>query len=152
MNVERIGSLFWFTFGAGTIHGALGLGLGTPQEPGSGFLAFTAAVFVCLMAAGIFAATFRGGQANYRKLGDLWHGLNWGRSLAIIFFTVGFVLVFEHLGFFLTSFVLLVAIMRFLEDLSWKLAVLTPLGILAASYALFKVFLGISLPAGILGF
>lgn len=152
MNVERVGSLFWFAFGAGAMYGALGLGLGTPKEPGSGFLAFTAAVFVCLMATAIFAATFRGDQAKYRRLGDLWHGLNWGRSLAIIVLTICFVLVFEHLGFFLASFILLVAIMRFLEDLSWKVAIVTPLAILAASYLLFKMFLGISLPRGILGF
>lgn len=151
MNVERVGSLFWFAFGAGTMYGALGLGLGTPKEPGSGFLAFSAAVFVCLMAAAIFAATFKGDPAGYARLADLWRGLNWGRSLAIIFLTICFVLAFEHLGFFPTSFVLLVVIMRFLEDLSWTVAVVTPLAILAASYVLFKMFLGISLPAGILG-
>ena len=152
MNPDRLGSLFWLALGAGSIYASLGLGLGTPGEPGSGFLPFAAGCFICLMALLVLLQSFRAAQPTQRKLSALWEAVYWRRSLAVGVLTLAYILVLEHLGFFLTGFLLLVAILRGLERLSWKKTLIISIVTLAVSYVVFKVFLKATLPQGFFGF
>jgi hypothetical protein len=61
------------------------------------------------------------------------------------------ILVFEKLGFFLSSLILLIVVMRGVEGLAWRTAVLIPLAAVISTWLLFHKVLGIALPAGILG-
>lgn len=152
MNAERVASLVWFTFGAASVYGALDLGVGTMAEPGSGFMAFSGGSFVALMALLIFIKSWRGDPSSKARVASLWRGVNWWRSVAIVLLTLAFILSFETLGFFVCSFLLLVIIMRWLEGMSWKIALITPVVAVLATYTLFQTVLNISLPRGILGF
>ncbi len=151
MNAERIGSVFWFLFGAAAFIGARELGLGTAQEPGAGFLAGIAGAFVALMALIIFAQSLRADPDSRVRLADLWADVNWHRAVLIGVITLAFILVFERLGFFLSSLVLLIVVMRWVEGLPWRTALLIPLVAVASTWLLFHKVLGIALPAGILG-
>lgn len=152
MSAERVGALFWIVFGAAGIYGAQDLGLGTMEAPGSGFLTFVAAAFVTLMAVLVLIQSYRNDAAAQVRVADLWRGLMWGRAIAIVVLTVLFILAFETLGFFLCSFVLLVAIMRWLEGVDWKTSLSVPAVAVVGTHLLFQTILKISLPAGILGF
>lgn len=152
MNSDRLSSGFWFALGAAGMYASAGLGLGTPGKPGSGFLAFAAACFICMMALLIFAQSFRADPGTQRRLGQLWEGLYWRRSLVIALLTLAYILVLETLGFVLTGLLLLIIIMRGLEKRSWKSALIISVVTLAVSYLVFKVFLKASLPSGIFGF
>jgi hypothetical protein len=85
-------------------------------------------------------------------LSKLWQGLKWQRAVAITIMITIFIAVFETLGFFICSFVLLFSIMRWLEGLSWKTSLLVPAVTIVITFVLFKTVLKISLPAGIFGF
>jgi len=152
MNSDRLGSMFWFALGAISIYGSVRLGLGTTGEPGSGFLPFTAGVFICLMALLVFLQSFGSGRRLQRGLATLWEGVYWRRSLAIGVLTLAYILTLETLGFFLTGFLLLVIIMRGLERLDWKKTLIISIVTLTVSYVVFKIFLKATLPVGVLGF
>ena len=151
MNSDRFSSLCWFALGAISMYASKGLGLGTPAEPGSGFVAFSAAAFICLMAALVFVQSFVA-PAGAQGIAELWKGLYWRRSLAIGILTFAFIATLETIGFFLVGFILLVAIMRGLEKLNWKSTLTISVVTLFVSYLVFKVFLKATLPPGILGF
>ncbi|MGP1676609.1 MAG: tripartite tricarboxylate transporter TctB family protein [Burkholderiales bacterium] len=152
MNSDRLSSLCWLALGAASIYASVGLGVGTPRAPGSGFLAFTAGCFISLMALLVLLQSFRMKRAAQRKLSTLWEGVYWRRSLAIGILTLAYILVLETLGFVLTGFLLLVIIMKGLEKLSWKSTLIISIVTLVVSYFVFKIFLKASLPSGIFGF
>lgn len=152
MNADRLSSLFWLALGAGGMYASLGLGLGTSGKPDSGFMAFMASCFVCLMALIVFIQSFRGAPGLQRRISSLWKGVYWRRSLAVGLLTLAYILVLDTLGFVLTGVLLLIIIMRGLEKLSWKKTLIISTVTLIVSYLLFKVFLKASLPLGILGF
>ena len=152
MNADRIGSLFWLLFGVSTVYGSLDLGLGEMGQPGSGFLACLAGSFVILMAVIVFFQSYRGDQVAKLQVSELWRGVKWQRAIAITILIAVFIGVFELLGFFVSSFVLLVVIMRWLEGLSWRISLSVPAVAILGTFLLFKTVLKISLPVGILGF
>jgi hypothetical protein len=151
MNAERVSSLFWLVLGATAAYGGFELGLGSGVEPGSGFLTFVAGVFVALMAAILFIQSFRANARDQARVADLWHGVKWHRAIAIVILIIAFILVFETVGFLICSFALLVIIMRCLEGLPWKTALLVPAITVLVTYVLFTTILKTSLPAGVFG-
>jgi putative tricarboxylic transport membrane protein len=152
MNAERIGSFFWLAVGLIILYGSYCLGLGKMREPGSGFLPFMAGCFICFMAIIILLQSITPQKEARPKLAALWEGVNWHRSLIITFLVLGFILALESLGFFLTSFLLLFILFRWVEKFPWKKTLIVPLLTLGCTYLLFNIFLKVSLPRGILGF
>ena len=152
MKADRLSSLFWLALGAASLYGSVGLGVGTLQEPGSGFLACVAGGFISLMALVIFAQSFLRGQGFQARLSSLWAGVNWRRPLIIVLLILGFILALETLGFFVSSFLLIVILMKGVEKLSWKKTLIIPAITLTAAYGLFNIFLKVNLPRGIFGF
>lgn len=152
MNAERVASLFWFVVGISAAYGGFGLGLGTTGEPGSGFLTFVAGIFVSMMALIIYVQSYRMSVENQVELADLWRGLKWHRTVVIILMIIAFILLFEVIGFLICSFILLVAIMKGLEGLGWKISLLIPSVTVLITYLLFTIILKTALPVGVLGF
>ena len=152
MNAERVGGLFWLLFGCAAAYGGVGLGLGSMQEPGSGFLTFVAGSFVASMATIVVIQSYRGDPRAQARLSDLWKGVMWWRAVAITGLILLFIISFETLGFFVCSFLLLVIIMRWLEGLEWFMCLLVPTIATVTTFVLFKTMMKISLPAGIFGF
>jgi putative tricarboxylic transport membrane protein len=64
---------------------------------------------------------------------------------------VGFALALERLGFLLTTFLLMVLLLRAIESQRWPKVVAIALMTALISYAIFGWLLGIPLPAGVLG-
>jgi len=149
---DQISGLFWGTIGLLAIFGSLSLGLGNLSEPGSGFFAFTAGCFVCLMA---FIVVFRASfltQGLQAQISTLWKGARWKRPIVVALLILGYILVVERIGFLLTGFLFLFVILKVVENLSWKKAIFVPICTLSVSYFLFIFFLKANLPKGILGF
>ena len=152
MNADRVSSLFWVLLGLIAIYGSFTLGLGTLREPGSGLLAFMAGAFISLVAAGIFLQSIIRFRGTPLQIKAHWAGANWHRALIIAVLTLGFILVLERLGFFISSFLILFCIFKAVERLSWGKAVLIPALTLTVTYLLFNIVLKSNLPRGIFGF
>lgn len=150
MNADLLSGLFWLVIGLGGIYGSYMLDLGTMREPGSGFTAFIASSFVSLLALIVFLQSLQKRRQN-QKLPSLWRGLNWEKSLGIFIILIFYVLSFERLGFIISSFLIILILLKFIWSLSWGKALLLSVLISGISYISFKICLGLQLPGGFLG-
>lgn len=151
MNAERVGGFFWLLIGAASVYGALDLGVGTMSEPGSGFMAFVGGMLILILALVVCVKSYWKDSGTQTRVSELWQGLQWWRSIAICALVLAFILVFSTLGYFVSSLLLLVVMMRWLEGQSWWYSLLVPFGVVLATYAMFHTVLKINLPAGIFG-
>lgn len=151
MNAERVGGFFWLLVGGASVYGALDLDVGTMSEPGSGFMAFVGGMLVVILALAVCVKSYRADSNAETRVSELWRGLQWWRSAAITLLVLVFILAFSTLGYFVSSLMLLVVIMRWLEGQSWRFSLLVPVVVVSATYLLFKTILQINLPAGIFG-
>lgn len=151
LNSERIIALAWLIFGGGIAYTSLDHGLGEQGEPGSGFMTFVTGIFICAMAIIIYIQTFMDKEMAQSTFASRWKGTNWIRAVLIIILTLAFILLMNVLGYFVTSILLLVIIMRFLENLSWTKSIVIPIITVAATYLLFSSLLDMNMPRGVIG-
>jgi|GEM_PF-415707 len=151
MNAERLVSLVWLIVGGAVMHTSYGLGLGTGGEPGSGFLPMIAGGFICLMAVVIYVQTYTNKQMAQSRFSDHWRGTDWPRAVILVVLTLAFIVLIEILGYFVTSILLLVIIMKALEKLSWLKSIVIPIVTVTLTYLLFTSMLDTNMPRGVIG-
>jgi len=101
---EFWGALFWIGLGAFLAREGSALGLGSLNDPGSGFALFwVGALMLALAIPGLVVGLAAGGP----KVPDLWTATRWGKVLLVLTLLVIFALVFERGGFILCTAVLL---------------------------------------------
>ena len=117
---------------------SLGLGFGSPTDPGPGLWPFvTSAV---LVVGSVVLLIFR------RGLGEDYESFTSGAriiALGVVSLAV-FVVLFQRIGFELPSLLVFVFWLRFLGRESWRTTILVSVGATAVFYVLFIVLLGIS--------
>ena len=75
----------------------------------------------------------------------------WIRIGATLAALAAFAFVLEWLGFLLTTFLLMILLLRAIEAQKWHKVVLVALATALISYAIFSWLLGVPLPSGVLG-
>jgi putative tricarboxylic transport membrane protein len=75
----------------------------------------------------------------------------WSRIGATLVTLVGFALALERLGFLLSTFLLMVLLLRAIEPQAWHKVLAVALATSLVAYAIFGWLLGIPLPAGVIG-
>jgi len=75
----------------------------------------------------------------------------WNRIAATLATLIGFALVLEWLGFLLSTFLLMILLLRAIEAPKWSKVIIVALMTALISYGLFAWLLGVPLPAGVLG-
>ena len=150
-NADRLSAFIWLLFGLGAVCGSIRLGLGSARAPGSGFLPFLASGFISLMAFIIFFQSFRKGGPEYKTISAPWRGVRWTRPIAYCSITIGYLLVFEWLGFAVSTFVFLIILLKGMEKLTWWKAFLISTISTGFAYILLSVSMQATLPRGIFG-
>lgn len=148
---NQISSVFWLIVGLGIAYSSHRLGLGTLTNPGPGFLPFWCGSIL----SGLSALVFLQGNWDRRKgdtqpLGNLWAGKQWSRGGYVVLAILAYTFTFTHLGFILSTTLLLIFLFKAIEPEKWALAIG---GALLASFLCFVVFslwLDVQLPRGIL--
>jgi putative tricarboxylic transport membrane protein len=116
-------------------------------EPGlfpailGGVLGFLAVVFLIRMAFG---------KGISKKGENPWFGLKWQKTLCVSISLVLYVLLFEAAGFLLSTLLLMQILFMIGRPEKWLLGALGAVLSSGMSYLIFKVFLRIQLPAGII--
>jgi len=152
MSADRVGSFFWAAVGMISVYGSFNTGLGTLRAPGPGLLTFLAGCFLSIAAViEILKSIFQRNRES-AKLSTLWEEVNWHRALVVMIITICFILLLEPLGFFISGFLVMFSLFKWVERLSWRKAIIFPAVTLALTYLLFDVLLKLSLPRGILHF
>ena len=152
MYADRLSSLFWLLLGLIAIYGSVKLGIGGVREPGSGFLPLLASLSISLIALIILLQTFLKAAKSDRTFSSLWQGLRWKRSLSVCIITLGYTLIFEKLGFALSTFIFLMTLLKGVESIAWAKALLISVLSTGLCYLLLSFSLESTIPKGILGF
>jgi putative tricarboxylic transport membrane protein len=145
-------SLFWSLVGILFCIGGVHYGLRRSEIPGPGFLPFVTGLILVALSLILLLSRL----VSKRDGGDLAEEpMPRGEALKRILQALGalclYVLILEPLGFAMTTFLFMVGILR-LEPRRWTFIIPAALGATAFFFLLFKVFLRVPLPPGILGY
>jgi putative tricarboxylic transport membrane protein len=125
------------------------LNFGNMRVPQTGFFPKTLLALLILLSVFLLAQTLREKETGQGVEKIASQGLiRIGATLASL---VGFALVLERLGFLLSTFLLMVLLLRAIEAPKWSKVFVVALSTALIAYFLFAWLLGIPLPAGILG-
>ena len=146
-NSELWGGIAWYALGVYVAWSGRNLGLGLPQEPGSGFALFWIGLLMaCLSSFVIIGAVSNGGA----DIGGLWANTRWQKVLTVLAALLIYGVTFEWIGFIPTSIALLFFLMFFIDPVDWRLALLVTFGVVFGIWWVMTKALKIQLPAGIL--
>ena len=146
-NAEFWGGLVWYLIGVFVAWSGRDLGVGVPQEPGSGFAMFWVGVLMaCLSSIVIIGAVYRGGA----DIASLWAGTRWRKVLTVLAVLLVYGFSFETIGFIPTSIALLCFLMFFIDPVDWRLALAVTFGVVFGIWWVMTKALKIQLPAGLL--
>jgi putative tricarboxylic transport membrane protein len=141
---DRLSSAFWFLCGGVIVYGSNRLGLGTLMHPGPGFLPFWCGV----MLAGLSLVVFLRGKGQ--ALRSLWVGVRWHKGVYIIMALVVYSLTFMHVGFILSTVLLLIFLFKAVEPQRWAVAVGGAILTSLVCFVVFGLWLDVQLPRGML--
>ena len=135
---------------AGYIFLAAGtLPFGTMRVPQTAFFPKTLAVLLGILSLILLARALAGREAL--RGSEKIETEGWIRIGATLATLAGFALVLEHLGFLLSTFLLMVCLLRAMEAQTWGKIITVALATSLITYGLFARLLGVPLPAGVLG-
>jgi putative tricarboxylic transport membrane protein len=128
---------------------ASALPFGTLRVPQTAFFPKTLALLLAVLSFILLAQSLAGTETSRssEKI-DTAGRFRIGATLATM---AGFALVLEPLGYLVTTFLLMVLLLRAIEAQSWRKIIGVALATSLISYALFAWLLGVPLPAGVLG-
>jgi putative tricarboxylic transport membrane protein len=128
---------------------SLGLPFGSIRTPHTGFFPLVLAVLLLLLSLLLLAQALRQSENGTH----LWqvNAEGWKRIGFILGAMIGFALVLEGLGYLLSTFILMVFLLRVFEPQRWIVVITVAFSTALISYVIFASLLGIPLPAGILG-
>jgi len=124
------------------------LSFGTLRLPHTGFFPKILIALLLFLTLLCLAQTVRGAKAETRS--EKISAEGWLRIGATLTMLVGYALVLERLGFLLSTFLLMVVLLRAVEAPPWRKVTLVALLTTLFCYTLFAWLLGVPLPAGIL--
>ena len=142
-------SLVLFGWAAFLLIQSRHLSFGSMRVPQTGFFPTVLAILLLILAAILFGQGFVGAESGRRPDKILAEG--WSRIGLTLAAMIAFALVLESLGFLLSTFFLMVLLLRAIESQRWSKVVVVAVLTAIASYAIFGWILGIPLPGGVLG-
>ena len=145
-NTELWSGLVGLAMSVFVVWAGYSLKLGTINDPGSGYVMFYAGLLMVVFSLIILYGAVKQGGPTFLSL---WRNVLWTKPLLVIALLVAFTLVFETIGFLLSTTILLIALLRVIDPVPWPRAI--PIAILVPLicwYVLQKLLL-IQLPSGI---
>lgn len=149
---QWVGSIFWIMVGIFFAIKAYRLGPGSLDSPGPGFIFFLAALLLIIFGAIDLAVTFKGRSKNDKDEESVWLGVRWQKVLLILVVLSAYVFFLNILGFFISTFLLMIFLFKAVEPNKWWIAIVASIITILASYGIFKIWLGVPFPSGFLGF
>jgi len=150
---RRVGSIFWLVVGIYGASHAYQLSLGRFRHPGPGFIFFLTSLFLIILSALDLASTFFGEPKKEKEKEEqhIWKGVRWQKVLFVLSGVSIYIYFLELAGFWVSTFLLMLFLYKVVEATRWWIAILSSLITVLLSYVIFKVWLDVQFPAGILG-
>ncbi|MGE5838742.1 MAG: tripartite tricarboxylate transporter TctB family protein [Deltaproteobacteria bacterium] len=145
-------SLFWALIGILFCIGGFHYGIRRSGIPGPGFLPFVTGIILAALSLTLLLSRLLNNRDRAEPKAE---PMPAGQALQKILKVLGalclYVLILEHLGFVLATFLFMVLLLR-LEPRRWIFIIPGALGATAFFFVLFKILLRVPLPAGLLGY
>ena len=147
--LELIASIFLVIFSVVACREAYRLFLGQLRAPGPGLYPFLLGALLLTLSVFYLFKALR----SWRREDEihLWEGLRWRKVILVLSLLFSYALLLESGGFVLCTFLFLVSLLRWVDRQRWYWVYAGSLGIDMACYVIFKLWLMIQLPRGILG-
>jgi putative tricarboxylic transport membrane protein len=136
-------------FGLFALSQALRLRFGSVAAPGPGFFPLCLAVAVCLASVGLLVRAWHTAPSNATQAGS---GVRASTVVGTLGALLVYALVLEQLGFLLATFALLLFFFKALQRQRWSVAVGGSAVTSLVTYLVFRVWLGVNLPGGLVHF
>jgi putative tricarboxylic transport membrane protein len=130
---------------------AVALELGTPTNPGSGFMIFGAGAALALLSLHQLVRALRTRRATAADA-ERAAPVRWGRILVVILVTIAYIVALRSVGYLVCTFVLLTVLFQALERGRWAARTAGAAVASLATYALFAKLLQLNLPKGLIWF
>lgn len=147
---DRRSSLFWLLLSISIFIESIRLGIGTPGNPGMGFMSFGASGLLGILSAVLFV---RSSSRNKKaEPPPLFSGKLWKRALFVLISLVLYSRLLPVAGFLISTFLLMTLLFWILERKKvWLVFVLSILTT-GITYYVFSIALNCQFPSGLLGF
>ena len=142
---EQITCLFWLALAGALCVGSIQLKVGTPSEPGSGFLPFGTGLLLGILALfHLVQITFRKDEKEEPLLGEV----RWRRGACVVASLVIYALLLPLLGYLLSTFFLMAILFSIYERKKWWVVGSAGLLVVLVTYLVFHHWLKVQFPAG----
>ncbi len=148
---DRISALFWVVVAIGICFGSVRLSLGGLHKPGPGFFPFLVGSILGILSFLIFLQSFKALPGDEKRA--FWP--NPKRSLKMTYILIALILYalgMDYLGFLFSTLLFLGFLLRAIEPQRWSVALSGSILGTILFYGVFKYWLDIPFPTGILGF
>ncbi len=146
---DRYTSLILGAFGLYVAFEGWRLQVGTFQQPKAGFMVFWAGIVLAGLSAILFLNAAL--KQNAEEAKPLWQGVHWQKGAKVMAALFCYALIFRLAGFLVSTFLLLLFLLKGIEPQKWRVAVVISAATLALCYLVFVVLLEVQFPAGLLG-
>jgi hypothetical protein len=142
---EQIACLFWLVLAGALCAGSIQLKVGTPSEPGSGFLPFGTGFLLGILAlVHLIQMSFRKGEKEEPLLG----GVRWKRGAWVAGSLILYSLFLPLLGYLLSTFFFMAFLFSIYERKKWWVVGGSGLLVVLTTYFVFHHWLRVQFPAG----
>ena len=142
-------NLFLMILSGAVINEAVELEVGTPGNPGSGFMILGASAVLGLLALHQFIKSFRLHKPPSETTDERIH---WGRIIAVITANLLYILLLKPVGYLICTFIFLYFLFQVLEKGRWVLRMIGSALTSFLTYLLFARLLSLNLPKGWVSF
>lgn len=152
--IARRGADFWtalvlMVFSGAVIREALNLDVGTPANPGSGFMIFGTAAVLGVMASVQWAKSF---LTHDRETGEPQEKVHFLRIVSVIAANAIYIVALDRVGYIISTFILLCFLLQVYEKGKWVWAVAGAAATSVLTYLIFAKLLQLNLPKGLIFF
>jgi hypothetical protein len=147
--LDQTSSLFWLLVSVVVVIESLRLGIGTPHNPGMGFLTFGASGILGILSLILFL------QASLRrkeKTAPFFASPLWKRVLLVLFGLIPYSKFMPVLGYLISTFVLMIVLFWILERRKIGFVLISSVLATLVTYIVFSKWLNCQFPQGLFGF
>jgi putative tricarboxylic transport membrane protein len=150
-HLDQYAGIFWFLFGGAITLSSFYYGVGSPSEPGPGFITFLAGGILTALSLILFIVSGKT-KERFQGLRHLWEGRQTWKAFYILGLLVVYMLLISPIGFLISTFLLLLLLFRVQGTYSLKTVILLSGVATVLSFVVFDRWLGVQLPRGFLGY
>lgn len=145
---DRISAAFFFILSVGICAGSIPLSLGTLRQPGPGFLSFLSGTAIGVFSLILFFKNMKKGNGS-RTFWEVRE--NETGVLSTVGALILYALLFEYLGFLISTMAFFLFVCRFVANQRWVVSASLAVLVSIIAFVVFEIGFQSQLPRGILG-